>query len=118
MDAVEKLLISSKKLYDHLLDKPNKDQREEYIKQIDYLLEQRERDIFSIKDSGIMLIEHTDYQTILKYDNDIRERLSTIMLQIKTDMKNVQLTKKSEQSYLNPYAATLTLDGMYFDKRK
>lgn len=118
MDSVERLLASSKKLYDLLVVTPDKDQREEYIKQIDDLLEQREKDILAIVNNGIVLTDCSEYQTILNLDNEIKEKLSLLMIQIKTDLKNVQLTKKSEQSYLNPYAATSTLDGMYFDKRK
>lgn len=118
MDAVERLLKTSRKLNDHLAEKPAQDQREEYIKQIDNLLDQREKDILEIKNNEIVLIEHAEYENIKKLDSDIKEKLSYLMTQIKTDMKNVKLAKKSEQSYLNPYAATSTLDGMYFDKRK
>lgn len=118
MDAVERLLETSRKLNDYLAETPTQDQREEYIKQIDYLLDQREKDIFDIKNNAIVLIEHNEYLTISKLDTDIKEKLSSLMTQIKTDIKNVKLAKKSEQSYLNPYAATSTLDGMYFDKKK
>ena len=37
---------------------------------------------------------------------------------VKGDLKDLQQKKRHETSYTNPYAATQTLDGMYFDNKK
>lgn len=37
---------------------------------------------------------------------------------IKTDMRNLQQSKKSEQVYLNPYSNVSSIDGRYYDGKK
>ena len=40
------------------------------------------------------------------------------MVAVKNDLKTLQVSKKSEQQYLNPYQNVRTMDGMYYDGKK
>jgi hypothetical protein len=119
MEAVEKLLASSEVLYSHLAKLPKESQREAFIERIEWLLETRENDLLRIqKLSKIELRQHHLATVLMELDKGIQERMEKVMDVIKKDIRDFQVKRKSDASYSNPYAATQTIDGMYYDKKK
>lgn len=119
MGPIEQLLSVSAKLYKHLTEIPDVEDREKYIELIDELLEQRGQLIELLKLTNSPSLEgHQLTPHLLELDGGIQERLQKVMKVIKNDMKNLQQSKKSEQQYLNPYSNVRVMDGMYFDGKK
>jgi len=118
MGPVERLLSISARLYEHLSTIPDGDDREEFIEKIDVLLDERGAIIEEINQSGKSLDGHQLNKHLQKLDHDIQERLQKVMTAIKSDMKTLQQSKKTEQQYLNPYSSVRVMDGMYYDGKK
>ncbi len=119
MDVIAKLLLSSEKLLSHLLTIPEDNARDAYIQEIEALLASRDLDIQrlqSIADENLK--NHKDARTLIELDQAINRRLETIMNIIKKDLRDFQQKRKNEANYSNPYGATKTVDGMYYDKKK
>lgn len=116
MGEVEQFLAASEKLYSHLNNIPTEDERTEFIDQINVLLDAREVSIKALANTD--LSTSSLYDHLLELDRGITKRLENVMNLIKGDIKDLQLRKRHEGSYSNPYAATQSIDGMYFDNKK
>lgn len=116
MVEVEQFLEASEKLYSHLTSIPTDDERTEFIEQINFLLDEREKAIEALDMSSFS--SHALYDRLIELDQDINKRLEKVMDAVKGDIKDLQQKKRHESSYSNPYAATQTIDGMYFDNKK
>ncbi len=116
MGEVEEFLEASEDLFSHLATIPSDDERTEFIDQINVLLDAREEAIQQLDKTTIST--HALYNHLLELDKSINERLEKVMNVVKGDIKDLQQKKRHETSYTNPYAATQTLDGMYFDNKK
>lgn len=116
MGKVDKFLEASEDLLSHLATIPSDDERTEFIDQINVLLDAREEAIQQLDKTTIST--HALYNHLLELDKSINERLEKVMNVVKGDIKDLQQKKRHETSYTNPYAATQTLDGMYFDNKK
>lgn len=116
MGEVEQFLETSEKLFSHLENIPADEERTAYIDQINVLLDAREETIQRL-DKGTVSM-HPSFKYLLALDKSINERLEKVMNVVKGDLKDLQQKKRHETSYTNPYAATQTLDGMYFDNKK
>ena len=113
------LLQISVKLYDKLTTVPDESVRDEFIEEIQALLDERGRVIKEISQSDFSYnAENKTHRTLFELDKGIRKRLELVMTSIKADMKELQASKKSEQQYTNPYANVQVMDGMYYDKKK
>ncbi len=116
MSKVEQFLAASENLFSHLATIPSDEERTEFIEQINVLLDAREEAIQRLDKTTIST--HSSYNHLLELDKSINERLVKVMNAVKGDLKDLQQKKRHETSYTNPYAATQTLDGMYFDNKK
>lgn len=116
MGEVEQFLVASEKLFSHLENIPSDEERTEFIDHINVLLDAREDAIHRL-DKNI-ISRHSSYNHLLELDKGINERLDKVMNLVKGDLKDLQQKKRHEGSYSNPYAATQTIDGMYFDNKK
>jgi len=118
MQLINQLLQVSANLFKFLGDIPIGEYRDEYIDNINTMLDKRGTIIESLVQEGFHFDEQNRiHQTLLQLDNGIKERLTAVMNAIKQDMANLQKTKKSEQQYFNPYANVRVMDGMYYDKK-
>ena len=116
---LQQLLQISAKLYEKLIANPEEAKRDELIEEIKILLDIRGEIMEELVQSGFSYnVEDKTHQMLFELDKGIRSRLETVMSAIKTDMKELQTSKKSEQQYLNPYSHIQTMDGMYYDKKK
>lgn len=119
MGPVEKLLATSAQLYEHLTVIPDGDERDQYIEKIDEFLEKRGQLLEEVMSSNnVSLDGHQLTPHLIKLDAGIQGRLKKVMDTIKTDMRNLQQSKKSEQVYLNPYSNVSSVDGRYYDGKK
>lgn len=117
--TVQALLQTSAKLYEKLTINPDESKRDEFIVEIEALLDERGVLTAQLVEEGFEYkSEIQSHRTLLELDKGIRERLNRVLLSIKQDMKDLQATKKSEQQYMNPYGHVQTMDGMYYDKKK
>lgn len=119
MGPVEKLLATSAQLYKHLTVIPEGDERNQYIEKIDGFLEKRGQLLEEVMTSDRVSLEgHQLTPHLIELDHGIQSRLQKVIEAIKTDMKKLQQTKKTEQIYLNPYSNVRVMDGMYYDGKK
>ncbi|MFJ7889397.1 flagellar protein FliT [Lysinibacillus xylanilyticus] len=118
MQLIDQLLQVSANLFKLLGDSPNGEERDEYIDNINSMLDKRGTIIEALIQEGFHLDEQNRiHGTLLELDNGIKERLVAVMNAVKQDMANLQKTKKSEQQYFNPYSNVRVMDGMYYDKK-
>ncbi|MFJ7732306.1 flagellar protein FliT [Lysinibacillus sp. NPDC097231] len=118
MQLLDQLLQLSANLFKHLGDIPKSEERDEYIDNINDMLDKRGKIIENlIKEDFHFDEQNRIHRTLLELDNGIKERLAAVMNAVKQDMANLQKTKKSEEQYFNPYADVRVMDGMYYDKK-
>lgn len=116
---LKQLLQISAKLYEKLVSNPEESVRDEFIADIQGLLDQRGELMEQVAKSGFSYnAEDKTHRTLFELDKGIRSRLERVMTSIKADMKNLQNAKKNEQQYSNPYGHVQVMDGMYYDKKK
>lgn len=121
MDKVQQLLLLSQKLFETLENMPEdiEEKREAKITLVDKLLDARGQTITLLQqESKNPLKGHTDEQLLKKLNEGIVQRLQNWKSEIASDMTQLQMTKKSERSYMNPYSALQNFDGTYFDGKK
>lgn len=121
MDAIQQLLLLSKKLFDTLENfaEDKEEQREKQIALIDKLLDARGQTIdLLLKESENPLKGHKDEVLLKALNKGILERLDVFKTHILSDMKQLQTSKKSESRYMNPYSALGNMDGTFFDGKK
>ncbi|MCL1699942.1 flagellar protein FliT [Lysinibacillus sp. Bpr_S20] len=118
MQLINQLLQVSANLFKLLGDIPNGEERDEYIDNINDMLDKRGKFIEDLVQEGFQFDEQNRiHRTLLELDHGIKERLATVMNAVKQDMANLQKTKKSEEQYFNPYSNVRVMDGMYYDKK-
>ena len=119
MNVIEKLLDTTKKLDSLLSEIPDENNRDIFIQQVEELLETREHDLQGIQIlSKDELREHYLAPALIKLDLQIKKQLDRVMSIIKKDIRDFQIKRKSDVSYSNPYAATQSIDGKYYDRKK
>lgn len=116
---LQQMLQISAKIYEKLVKNPEESVRDEYIEEINTLLDQRGKIMEDVTKADFSYNENDKvHQTLFELDKGIRSRLDRVMSSIKEDMRELQVSKKSEQQYTNPYANVQVMDGMYYDKKK
>ncbi|MER1959436.1 MAG: flagellar protein FliT [Solibacillus sp.] len=116
---LQSLLQISAKLYEKLVSDPEEAVRDEFIAEIQVLLDQRGELMEAAMKTGFSYNQDDKiHRMLLELDKGIRSRLERVMITIKEDMKNLQNAKKNEQQYTNPYGHVQVMDGMYYDKKK
>ncbi|WP_313892547.1 flagellar protein FliT [Psychrobacillus sp.] len=119
MGVLENFLAASEKLYSHLTTIPGENERDDFIDQIDVLLDEREVTIQALASMDKLELQaHPLTDHLHELDRGISERLEKVMDAVKVDIRGLQEMKRKENSYTNPYAATQSIDGMYFDNKK
>jgi len=119
MDLVEQLLEASQKLFTHLTNIPTAKDRDDFIEKMNQLLDARGEIINQLKENEPYPIQsHTLNKELIELDKGIREQLMKVKMSIVDDMKQLQVSKKSEQRYVNPYSAVQVMDGTYYDQKK
>lgn len=116
---LQELLQISASLYEKLTIQTEKDSRDEFIDEINNLLNLRGEVVSQLVELEFKFDKTIKlHQTLFELDKGIRERLSLALFEIKTDLKELNAAKKSEQQYTNPYGHVHSMDGMYYDRKK
>ena len=119
MDRIQELLVASENLYTHLTNIPSSNERDDFIQKLNELLDARGVVIDQLKEVQPNPIHgHPLEKRLIELDQGIRDRLLKVKMSITDDMKQLQVSKKSEQRYVNPYAAVRVMDGTYYDRKK
>ena len=117
MNALEKVYGITEQLFQLVSQPLEKEARDECIREITLLLENREQFLqniqppFTIKDQQL-------FNKIVIWNEVINRKFAEIKHQIQQDMMQLKKTKSSNQQYVNPYQGISTSDGMFYDKRK
>ena len=117
MDKTTELLQVSAKLYQHLQQVPVTEKRDRYVEEIDRLLEERGTLIELMRPTFNIDQTNRTHNMLVELDKGIQERLQNIMNAIKHDMKVLQVAKKNEKQYVDPYSNVAVMDGRYYDKK-
>ena len=119
MDNLKQLLQLSAKLYQLLETVPKGDERDKYIEEVNELLDERGGFVEELGAKDVRLDASNQLHAMLMdLDKGILERLDVVMRAVKEDMKSLQVAKKNEKQYSNPYSSVRVMDGMYYDKKK
>jgi flagellar protein FliT len=115
MSAVNILLEITKNLFDHVSTGLPKENREPYIERLNELLDQRQ----TIIDKLPAVYSEEEQQMgkmIVKMNETIDPILTRQLEEIKHNLSLMKKKKEKNTQYANPYQ-TLSVDGMYFDKK-
>ncbi|MBE3568882.1 MAG: hypothetical protein IMW92_01800 [Bacillales bacterium] len=106
----------TQQLFYHVQAKPQAADRDEWIKKLLDLLDEREQVLKSLK-PPFTAEEKTLVQTIMKWNDVIQKALKGIQAEIKQSIHGIHNKKQNMRKYMNPYAS-LPMDGVFYDKRK
>jgi flagellar protein FliT len=115
MNNVQKCYNVTERLHEVVFSSFEEERREEVIKKIDSLLQERESLLQGIK-SPFTLEEKEMGQRILTWNVKIDEKLIDLRNEIKKDMNNVNKKKSTAKKYNNPYES-IQSDGFFYDKK-
>ena len=119
MDHEQQFLQLSAKLFQLLEKVPKGEKRDTFLQELDRQLDQRGKVLALLQDEGFKINpENKVHAIFIELDRGIRERLETVMQEVKSDMKTLQTAKKKEKQYINPYSSVRVMDGKYYDKKK
>lgn len=118
-DTIQFLLKISAELYQYLAEIPKSEDRDKYIEEINRQLDERGLVVENLRHKGFTIdASNKTHIMLVELDKGIRERMNSILEEIKSDMKDIQNQKKNEKQYMNPYSDVRVMDGMYYDKKK
>ncbi|MFV9510528.1 hypothetical protein [Tepidibacillus sp. LV47] len=118
MKLVKQIYQITIQLHQHLQKEPKREERDEYIGQIQAYLDQREKLIDQLKGKTEYTKEEKELgKKIVDYNQGIDLMLERLYRSIAADVRQLQERKKLQQKYIHPYQG-LSVDGMFFDKRK
>ena len=119
-DMEQSLLQISARLYQQLDNTSSvNEERNEFLKEVDRLLDERGKLIESMRVQQVQLDSTKKSKEILmELDKGILERLQNVMGIVKRDLKNLHVAKKKEKQYINPYSSVHVMDGKYYDQKK
>lgn len=116
MSTVQQLLDVSQQLHDHLEYSIENVDRDEYIDTITRLLDKRQSLMDSL--SGEYSEEEKKLgKQIVRLNEKIEQRLQEKLRFLKQELETFQRNKHRRERYANPYKH-VSIDGMYFDKKK
>jgi flagellar protein FliT len=116
VSVVFELFNVTKELYE-LLEQPiRKEKRDEIIEAIQRLLSRRDVLIQQLQPSYSEEEQELGMQMV-SLNEAIDEKLQQLKQQIQQDLKAMKQKKMANQNYMNLYQP-LSLDGMFYDKRK
>jgi flagellar protein FliT len=115
MSAVKILLEVTKNLFNHVKVGLPKEDRESYTERLNELLDQRQA-IMNKLPTTYSEEEQRMGQMIVKMNEAIEPLLVRQFEEIKHNLSLMKKKKEKNVQYANPYQ-TLSVDGMYFDKK-
>ncbi|MFC4322481.1 hypothetical protein [Litchfieldia salsa] len=115
--SVEKLYRDTKQLIQLLENPVPKEDRDDYIANIEQMLESREQ-LMDKLNPPYTEEEMRLGKELIDDQKIIDEKFKMIKSQIQTDLNQLSKTKESNNKYTNPYQSLSNGDGMFFDRKK
>ncbi|KEF40305.1 Flagellar protein FliT [Schinkia azotoformans MEV2011] len=116
MSVIQELYQITEALYREVQKQESKDNREEQIERINKLLEDRQNLLDMRLQPPFNEEENKLGQRMVQLNQVIDSQLQKILADIKMDIKELKVKKAKSTMYSNPYES-LSMDGMFFDKR-
>jgi flagellar protein FliT len=116
VSVVAELFSVTKELHELLHRPVGKEQRDETIEALQRLLDERYSLIQKLQ-PPYSEEEQELGMKIVSLNEAIAEKLQELKQQIQQDLKMIKQKKTANQNYMNLYQP-LSLDGMFYDKRK
>jgi flagellar protein FliT len=117
MSVVEQLHHITKEFYENFVCKEvKKDERDGWIEELERFLQEREKLLAKIQ-PPYTEEEKRLGKEIVRFNQKIEEKLKQMKQEIQFDIRHLKKAKESTNKYLNPYQS-LSIDGMFYDKRK
>lgn len=117
MNRVQKLYELTEELRGLLSSEITDDNRAEIIEKTNELVEKREAYISALH-PPYTEVEKALGEKLIPLNTEIQEKMQRLYDTLKLEIKNVKKRKKSNRSYINPYASTQNTDGMFMDSKK
>lgn len=114
-DLIEELYKLTDELLNHLQNKPDKEQREEFIDRIEYFLVEREKVL-----EGLKRYDRNEIMLTAEFrnkDQEIGQLLQAFLIEIQEDIKHINNLLATNNQY-GANNKSFNADGMFFDKRK
>ncbi|HLR65666.1 flagellar protein [Virgibacillus alimentarius] len=117
MNRLEEVYTITKQL-EHVLDQPiTSKNRENVIKQINELIDQRGEHLHHLS-SPFTGNEKIVGKKLVLLNKKIQKQMLCIFQDLKQEMKLVKKKKKSNQTYVNLYNKIESIDGMFMDSKQ
>jgi len=101
------------KLFEQTITSKN---RESIIEEISYLIDQRGKYMDQLT-PPYTETEKKLGKEIVHLNRTIEKEMNKIFRDLKREMQQMKIQKKSNQSYMNPFKSVQALDGMYMDSK-
>jgi flagellar protein FliT len=115
MDSLQKVYDVTMELLD-VLESNAENDREKKIETIHRLLDEREQQIKAIQ-PPFSEEEQVLGRKLIEQNQKVDEFLQKQKREIQFNIKQLSVKKKSSRQYTNPYE-NMSIDGMFYDKRK
>lgn len=116
MSVVSELLHITKAMVELLREPVEKEKRDVVIEQIEEMLEKREL-LLKLLPSVLTEEEKQMGKELLMFDREANRLLQQLKQQIQQDLKQMKQTKEAAHRYHDLYEP-LSIDGMFYDKRR
>ncbi|GAB4072941.1 hypothetical protein GCM10028778_06040 [Barrientosiimonas marina] len=116
MEKVQELLALTQQMEKLLDGDIYAENRDDVMANVQDLLEKRDKLLHQIEPP--FADDESDMgQQVIEINHRVERKMNEQFAELKQVMKQVKQQKKSNRSYINPYAQVKTADGMYMDSR-
>ncbi|MFV8826482.1 hypothetical protein [Alkalihalobacterium sp. APHAB7] len=117
MTSVKDLFLSTKRLLDYLEKPMEKEERDDYIEQLQEHIDERQQLIENFNGKPQTSEEKKMAVLMVEWNKKINESLNSHLLTVRTDITQLKKQKDTGKKYENSYDHE-PIDGFFFDKRK
>ncbi|WP_099159883.1 flagellar protein FliT [Virgibacillus ndiopensis] len=114
LDSLYQVTKQLEEILDHDVSPGN---REQVIGEINELTEKR-GDLLKKVMPPFNDTEKLTGEKLVEMNNKIQQKMNSLFVELKQEMKQIKQQKKSNKTYTNPYENVKTIDGMFMDSRK
>lgn len=116
MAPLAEMIHCTKQLHQLFTDHQLKNDREQVIKKMHDLLDQRS-EIIPLLQKPITEIEEKQTKQLMQLNESVQNEMDMFFKQLKKEMQTSKLHRKSNRSYTNPYKHIQVADGMFVDQK-
>lgn len=118
MASIKELFVATKQLFDHVEKPLPKEEREQYLEELEEILNRREQLIATFDGRQPETEDEKKMATlIVQWNKQMNTRLTTYLTMIKKDISSLKKQKDTGKRYENPYQHA-PIDGAFIDKKK